>query len=103
MEHSSYHTIDINKEEITNMAALWMEPSKEDSSMAINTCQRETTTGRRPGSSDYRGRPDTCRSLYTSMFAHLMIVLTITTLTDVKYVNLVGPSNPGDIGVSDEH
>ena len=87
------------------MATLLMEPSKEDSSMVVNTRQCETTTGRRPGSSDYRRRPDTYRSVYTSMFAHLIpIILTILTLTDVKYVDLIGPSNPiSDIGVSNEH
>jgi hypothetical protein len=71
---SSYHiiSIEINKVEITNTAMPWIVPSKEDSSIVVNTRQCESSTGRRPGSTDYRGRPDTCRSLYTSMFVHLI-------------------------------
>ena len=100
----SYLNIEINKVEITNTAMLWMSPTKEDSSIVVNTRQYETSTGRRPGSFDYRGKPDTCRRLCTSMFTDLTIIMTIITLTDVKYVDLIGASNPTSIvGSSDEH
>ena len=79
----------------------FLVPSKEDSSVVVNTCQCEIYTGRRSSPSDSRGEPDTCRS-YTSMCAHSMN-LTITTLTDVKDMDLIGVSSPiSEPGVPDE-
>ena len=62
-----YHSIrfKVDEVEITDyMATFWLGPSKEDSSVVVNTCQCEACTGRRSIPSDGRGEPDTCTRLY---------------------------------------
>ena len=62
MYHS--HMIKVNEVEIIKLASSWLNPSKEDSSVVVNTYQCEICTGRRSSPTDGRGEPDTCSSLY---------------------------------------
>ena len=65
-----YHSIrfKVDEVEITDTIAMfWLVPSKEDSSVVVNTCQCEIYTGRRSSPTDRRGEPDTCKRLYINM------------------------------------
>ena len=100
-----YHSIrfKVDKVEITDYTAMsWLVPSKEDSSLVVNTCQCEICTGRRSSPCDRRGEPDTCRRLYTNVCTHSMNS-TMTTLAEVKNMDLTGPSPPiNEPGAPDE-
>ena len=72
-----YHSIQVNKVEITDSATFWLGPSKEDSSVVVDTRQCEICTGRRSSPSDRRGEPDTYRRVYTDQYITRMHNVTI--------------------------
>ena len=36
-----YHSVQVDEVEVTDSAIFWLFPSKEDSSVVVNTCQCE--------------------------------------------------------------